>query len=275
MNNDETWYLEDGITWTLMPDELVRMFVKRAAGRDLNHHPARLIYLDTREVERAGEVRGFHGGYTSLISLRDEFGIEVNLVISDERRLWKIFEERDFAARKPKNQGKEENLGKFADMQKVISKAFVHDGKDVVVAPEYDATTVMVNWCRLIGAYCLYLLGQREELGKIDFPYHSGLLPFFGRSMNLSVQELQKIPAPYQSVVAIDLIEALSILMEDARYTDFCGAVMGTVARFSRAFPELNELITDEANKRQPKAVVDEDLDITAFVRRMMKLNTD
>jgi hypothetical protein len=50
---------------------------------------------------------------------------------------------------------------------------------------------------------------------------------------------------------------------------------MGTVARFSRAFPELNELIIDEANKRQPKAVVDEDLNITAFVRRMMKLNTD
>ena len=114
-----------------------------------------------------------------------------------------------------------------------------------------------------------------EELGKIDFPYRSGLLSFFGRSMNLGVQELQKIPSPNRSVVAIDLIEALSILMEDARYTDFCGAVMGTVARFSKAFPELNELITDEANKRQPKAVVDEDLDITAFVRRMMKLNTD
>jgi hypothetical protein len=83
------------------------------------------------------------------------------------------------------------------------------------------------------------------------------------------------MPVHSRSVVAIDLMEALSILIEDARYTDFCGAFMGTVARFSKAFPELNELIIDEANKRQPKAVVDEDLDITAFVRRMMKLNTD
>jgi hypothetical protein len=93
--------------------------------------------------------------------------------------------------------------------------------------------------------------------------------------MNLSTTTLREIPGPYRSVVAIDLIEALSILIEDARYTDFCGAVMGTVARFSKAFPELNELIIEEANKRKPKAVVDEDLDITAFVRRMMKLNSD
>jgi hypothetical protein len=112
-------------------------------------------------------------------------------------------------------------------------------------------------------------------MGKISSPYHSGLLSFFVRSMNLSTTTLQEIPVPHRRVVAIDLIEALSILMEDARYTDFCGAVMGTVARFSKAFPEFHELIIDEANKRQPKAVVDEDLDITAFVRRMMKLNTD
>ena len=275
MANDETWFLEDGITWTLMPDELFRMFVKRAAGRDQNRHPARLVYLDTREVERAGEVRGFHGGYTSLISLKDELGIEVNLVISDERRLWKILEERNFVDRKPKDQVKEKDPHRFADLRQAISKAFVHDGKDVVVAPEYDATTVMTNWCRLISAYCLYLLGQREELGQIDFPYRSGLFSFFGRSMNLSIQDLQKVPTPYQSVVAIDLVESLSILMEDARYTDFCGAVMGTVARFSKSFPELNELIIDEANKRKPKAVVDEDLDITAFVRRMLNLNSD
>ena len=275
MDEDQKGYLEDGITWTLMPDELVKMFIRRGAVREQNGDLAKMVYLDTRRVERAGKVTDFHGGYTSLISVRDEFGVPVNLVISDERQLWKVFEERDFAKRNPNDSEEPEEKYKFAHLKGVVSKTFIHDGDDVVVSPEYDSATVMVNWCRIIGAYCLYLLGQREELGKIDFPYRSGLLSFFGRSMNLGVQELQKIPAPYRSVVAIDLIEALSILIEDARYTDFCGAVMGTVARFSKAFPELNELIIEEANKRKPKAVVDEDLDITAFVRRMMKLNTD
>jgi hypothetical protein len=213
--------------------------------------------------------------YTSLVGIQDEFGVDVNLVISSEKQLWEVLEEQDWAHRKIDGFDEDDKGHKFADLKRVISKAFVHDGAEVVVAPEYDATTVMVNWCRLIGAHCLYLLAQRDQMGKISSPYHSGLLSFFVRSMNLSTTTLQEIPVPHRRVVAIDLIEALSILMEDARYTDFCGAVMGTVARFSKAFPELNELIIDEAIKRKPKAVVDEDLDITAFVRRMMKMNTD
>jgi hypothetical protein len=196
-------------------------------------------------------------------------------VISDERQLWKVFEERDFAKRNPNDSEEPEEKYKFAHLKGVVSKAFIHDGDDVVVSPAYDAPIVMTNWCRLIGAYCLYLLAQRDQMGKIGFPYHSGLLSFFIRSMNLSTTTLREMPVHYRSVVAIDLMEALSILIEDARYTDFCGAFMGTVARFSKAFPELNELIIDEAIKRKPKAVVDEDLDITAFVRRMMKMNTD
>jgi hypothetical protein len=196
-------------------------------------------------------------------------------VISDERQLWKVFEERDFAKRNPNDSEEPEEKYKFAHLKGVVSKAFIHDGDDLVVSPAYDAQIVMANWSRLIGAYCLYLLAQRDQMGKIGFPYHSGLLSFFIRSMNLSTTTLREMPVHYRGVVAIDLMEALSILIEDARYTDFCGAFMGTVARFSKAFPELNELIIDEANKRKPKAVVDEDLDITAFVRRMMKLNTD
>ena len=275
MDKEEKGYLEDGITWTLMPDELVRMFIRRGAARERNGDLAKMVYLDTRRVERAGKVTDLHGGYTSLISLSDEFGVPVNLVISDERQLWKVFEERDFAKRNPNETEESEEKYKFAHLKGVVSKAFIHDGDDIVVSPAYDAPTVMTDWCRLIGAYCLYLLAQRDQMGKIGFPYHSGLLSFFIRSMNLSTTTLREIPGPYRSVVAIDLIEALSILIEDARYTDFCGAVMGTVARFSKAFPELNELIIEEANKRKPKAVVDEDLDITAFVRRMMKLNSD
>jgi hypothetical protein len=275
MDKDQKGYLEDGITWTLMPDELVKMFIRRGAVREQNGDLAKMVYLDTRRVERAGKVTDFHGGYTSLISVRDEFGVPVNLVISDERQLWKVFEERDFAKRHPNDSEEPEEKYKFAHLKGVVSKAFIHDGDDVVVSPAYDAPIVMTNWCRLIGAYCLYLLAQRDQMGKIGFPYHSGLLSFFIRSMNLSTTTLREMPVHSRSVVAIDLMEALSILIEDARYTDFCGAFMGTVARFSKAFPELNELIIDEANKRQPKAVVDEDLDITAFVRRMMKLNTD
>ena len=299
MKDERKWNLADGITLKFMPYELFRIFSRSNPpkvddGGELidppgflrrprenqplppeTKFPTKLIYLNTNRVQRSEKLTKRHMKYTSLVGIQDEFGVDVNLVVSSERQLWEVLEEQDWAQRKLDN-FEEDNKGqKFADLKRVISKAFVHDGTEVVVAPEYDAAKVMVNWCRLIGAYCLYLLAQRDQMGKIGFPYHSGLLSFFIRSMNLSTTTLREIPGPYRSVVAIDLIEALSILIEDARYTDFCGAVMGTVARFSKAFPELNELIIEEANKRKPKAVVDEDLDITAFVRRMMKLNSD
>jgi hypothetical protein len=74
MDKDQKGYLEDGITWTLMPDELVKMFIRRGAVREQNGDLAKMVYLDTRRVERAGKVTDFHGGYTSLISERRIWG---------------------------------------------------------------------------------------------------------------------------------------------------------------------------------------------------------